>query len=448
MARLRFRSPFFREESAPAEAPVEGKDWGIEAKAQAAPLPQGDQLVPAQATLDQIIAAYRKGRAGILSLYALSGPGGEPALWSAALRGFDIISNVVAQAITAPNSLQIVNMKGEHQSGQDWDNYRKWLAEAPDGGRMPPYQWWADYTYDFCTGNALAHKSSGRQVLVHDRAHTATVRRLANGGLTYEVEPIDGYFGYQDKRTVPMSRMCHARWAKGSLGAGERSDLFADAPMQVLRGASEFGRTIDAYIHEQFTESGWKDKISFSKDADIYGGAGDSKEFIEAAIRWAESRGMFSWGEKVMAQYLQPLNREQMTVEMHSIAVRTTGNILGIPTPFLNEEVSAWGSGIEQMSRMFWRTSAKYKVEAILAPFSARLLPPGYRFVVDEAEYIRGDWDAASKVLTALGQYASMTGETLLDKDQALRFLGLPEDRSNTPTPPRSGLAPPPRAML
>lgn len=410
-------------------------------------------VVPAESSIEEVLAAFRANQAGFAGLIGLQG-NGEPTSFGPVLRCTDLISGLFAQLITTPGSLHIMGPDGKHATGPRWEEIIRWLAETPDGGKTPPFPWWQDISTDFCFGNGLAAKT-GRRVLVRLRAATAGTVLTKDGDLVYSVQPFDDTVGRGEQWTLPRRSVIHARWAQTSTALSDSRRLFADAPLQVVRQASEDGRRMDAYIRFRFGRGAWKDGVLLALGDDLAAGSGESGAFIEMGKNWgkagSDKGSPFLWGAPVSGMRLEPTVGEMQTVEMRNQHVRTAGSIFGVPSPYLNEEVSAWGSGIEQLSRIFWRTSAQPKLMALLSPFSARLLPRGYSFGVDEAEYLRGDWEATGKLLTAIYQSASQTQEPPdLTRTERRKLLGAPPDDEpeGEARPPRpAGVAPPPPFM-
>ena len=90
--------------------------------------PQFDFWVPADSSPAQVAAAYRENESlGTGYMF-----GNESMLfgWAALLACTDLLANTVAQLMTAPGSLNIVDARGNHKRGGSALSTREWLAHA------------------------------------------------------------------------------------------------------------------------------------------------------------------------------------------------------------------------------------------------------------------------------------------------------------------------------
>ena len=396
------------------------------------PGPQGDYLVPADSTLDQIIAAR-----DLKDAFGLVDANGYPIEWGPVLRCMELLAHVIADLITAAAGLMVLDEKGnlvglEKRINTPFGRMTvgaliRLMVERPDGGRTAGFQWWADAVFDACSGNFLCLPKNG--ALVRLRPSTAYVLLGSTGEYVYHVEPADDSFGFNQVWNEPRGKVIHARWP---LHAGSRSpkrQLFSDAPVAAVRSATAIGQQVDAYIHHRFGPNQWREGVAMGKKEDFSpsGGKAD-KDFMESVMGWGVSeRGVpFPWPKELVAVNLQHKMTDMQAGELRNQNVRAAGGIFGVPSPYLNEEVGSWGSGIEQMSRIFWRSSLKPKLRMLLAPFSLRLLPPGHQFVVDELEHVKGDWATTATLIAALTQSKAQGGPEIPGLDRFIeRLIGV-----------------------
>ena len=73
----------------------------------------------------------------------------------------------------------------------------------------------------------------------------------------------------------------------------------------------------------------------------------------------------------------------------------------GVPGPLVGIETTQWGQGIEQLTRLFWRSSLRPLAVAFEQQFN-RLVQFRYRILFDELDILRGDWDAATKLIKGM----------------------------------------------
>lgn len=421
-------------------------------------VPSQGYWVPADSRVDQVAGAYAA-NLDIGTSYMFGGRGGGLFGWSALLSCVRLLSGVCAQLITTPGSLNVRKITdGKTQRGGRHLAIREWLANAPDGRDSPAYNFWSDFTADLLLGNALAYRD-GRDRLRRLRASTAEVDD-SSGAYIYRAEPVGaGEYGSID---LPRRRVIHARWPQVTGKQSVREDLFSSAPVIALRANTLIGQKLDAYIRYRFGPGAWKSGAVISQDfLSGTAGAGGSTKFIDLAAKWADTAGReFAFPGKVGAMLLEPKMAEMQAREHRAAQVKDAGRIFGIPAHMLGEEAGAMAaSGIEQMSRVFWRTSAKSFVMAILSALSARLLPRSEQFVIDESEFLRGDAAATATLLTAIYQGANMIGpdgapaEPDLNRNERRHLLGAPADdeigpggEPKTERPPN--IKPPPERLI
>ena len=87
---------------------------------------------------------------------------------------------------------------------------------------------------------------------------------------------------------------------------------------------------------------------------------------------------------------------------LREFQVEEVAKVYGVPAPLVGVQVTEWGAGIEQLSKLFWRTGERLHIERFLAPFQNSLLLPGDRFHVNTIDFLRGDSAAIKEMIMAL----------------------------------------------
>ena len=126
------------------------------------------------------------------------------------------------------------------------------------------------------------------------------------------------------------------------------------------------------------------------------------------------------------SSYIRDVPQDDQAAKLRSFQVEEVSRVFGVPPPLLNVNMTSWGSGIEQLARLFWRFGLRQHVERFLAPFSLRLLPMGVRFEVDPTEMLRGDTKETAELVRVLAGDAQR--EPLASREEMRRLAGLPRD--------------------
>ncbi len=124
--------------------------------------------------------------------------------------------------------------------------------------------------------------------------------------------------------------------------------------------------------------------------------------------------------------YLQDTPQDREAKELRKFQVQEVARAFGVPAPLLNVDITNWGSGIEQLAKLFFRFGLRQHLDRILTPFQVRLLQPGDRFWVDTADLLRGDADAIHQMVMALRGDAQRPA--LASREELRHLAGLPRD--------------------
>ena len=406
--------------------------------------PTDGPIVPSDASLDEIIAAHRAFGSGGYSFGASSE--GILFSWPSLTRCITLMASVLADLMTEPGSLIVLDADGYIVDNPRVRALREWLAYHPAGDEVAAHTWWEDFVTDLMTGNALCYRPvPGRRKLTRLRVPGADVQP-GSDGITpvYYVERADTYQG--GIMTLPRRRVIHARWGQPS-GTDFKRQYFATAPYRALRQSSAIGQQLDEYVMRRFGPTGWKEGALLSSEVEGNTGsdsAAERQRFLKMGVLWASKRAPFVWSNKVDGQVLEPSMTEMATREQQEWAMLEAGRIFGIPGPFLGAQVAAWGSAMAQVREMFWKTGVSPFAHRLLAPFSARLLKPGEQFSIDPVEFLRGDLTAMSSILGNVVQAESQSGERITERSENRRLLGFRDKKNGVEVEPvNPGLSPP-----
>ena len=293
----------------------------------------------------------------------------------------------------------------------------------------------ADYCLD---GNAL---------LVPTVSGDGTVRRLRrmspwdadvtyarSGESIYRLTTVDGPLAteYHAARDV-----VHIRWPRLLRHGRTRStrDGFALAPVIALRPALDIGLQGDRYIQRWFS-GGAQSKLHISFATPPHAvqlnpaQRKDLIDYVKLAVRSREPLVTVDGTSSTIHD--TPQDREAK--ELRQFQVQEIGRAFGVPAPLLNVDMTSWGSGIEQLAKLFFRFGLRQHLDRVLAPLQVRLLAPGDRFWVDTSDLLRGDAEAIQKLLMALQGDAQRA--PIASREELRHLAGLPRDVDGEFAPP------------
>ena len=365
---------------------------GVEAKG---PLPREGPIVPANASLDQVIAAHRAFGAGPYGFGSGLGRA-EVFSYGALMRCVTAMSGMLADLLTNPGTLQVLDEDGKLDRSRRALNTRDWLALAPGGPGVSAHTWWEDIITDLCLGNALAYRPAPG-VLARLRVSDADIHPTESGVPVYFVTRANDF--NQETMTLPPRRVFHARWGQMS-GTDYKSQFFSTAPIIAVRVNSAQGKALDEEVVRRFgSPDGWKNDVVVSTAGagqDIgAASATQAARFTKLVGLWSKNPAPLAYTDSMTAMVLKPKPAELQMAEQQEMAVLAAARIYGIPSIYLGLRVSEWGSGISQIRQMFWQAGLRPFAMRLLAPFNA-LLPRGRMFSLDPIEFMRGDLEATA----------------------------------------------------
>ena len=397
----------------------------------------GGRYVPADTTWSQILDyASGAGDAWPLDFYRAGVPIGRDVAVSYATlnRCVTLIAGTVAQLV-AGGTLRVVDADGRRRTSRQAARVLELLSGSPDGGTTPASSFIEDVVADYCLdGNAL---------LVPTVSGDGTLRRLRrmspwdtdvtyaqSGEPIYRLTTVDGPLAteYHAARDV-----VHIRWPRLLRSGRARStrEGFALAPVVALRPALDIGLQGDTYIREWFRRGAQsKLHINFDTPRGEKPPVLDEREKLaQWVLKYSRTRApLVTFDGK--SSYLQDTPQDREAKALREFQLQEVGRVFGIPAPLLNVDMTSWGSGIEQLAKLFFRFGLRQHLDRVLAPLQVRLLAPGDRFWVDTSDLLRGDADAIGTLLMALQGDAQHA--PIATREELRHLAGLPRDVDGT----------------
>ena len=412
---------------------VQGEVTSLGLRAEADGAISGGRYVPAETTWSQILDyASGVGDAWPLDFYRAGVPISRDVAVSYATlnRCVTLIAGTVAQLV-AGGTLRVVDADGRRQTSRQAERVLELLSGSPDGGTTPASSFIEDLVADYCLdGNALVVPSvSGDGTLRRLRRMSPwdnDVTYARTGEAVYRLTTVDGPLAteYHAARDV-----VHIRWPRLLRSGRTRStrEGFALAPVVALRPALDIGLQGDTYIREWFRRGAQsKLHINFDTPQGEKPPVLDEREKLaQWVLKYSRTRApLVTFDGK--SSYLQDTSQDREAKALREFQLQEVGRVYGVPSPLINVDITNWGSGIEQLAKLFFRFGLRQHLDRVLAPFQVRLLPPGERFWVDTADLLRGDADAIHKMVMAL------SGDTqrpaLASREELRHLAGLPRD--------------------
>ena len=227
---------------------------------------------------------------------------------------------------------------------------------------------------------------------------SAILSRL--GTWSYHLTPVRSY-GEQVR--VDEREIVHVRWPRMGWGGTSGRDAVAEAPIRVLRPAIAAGVEADAYIldwfrrarhshlHVNYEMSDLRDEITEKQQKNM-------RKKLEKAFY--SGRPMLSFGGTISTASDAP--DEKLSAAARDYQLADVARFYGLPAPMIGLNLTSWGSGIEELSRIGWRFGVSQHVARCLAPFSARCLPRGQALAVNPHWLVAGDSKALRELIHAL----------------------------------------------
>ena len=414
----------------------------------------GGYLVPAGTSIGQIIDYYNgSGDGSAFEIYSVGLPmSRDIAVTFATLnRAVTLIAGAIGQ-LTATGGLYAVGRDGREAKSRRVRGVLERMSDSLDGGDSPALQTVEDMAADYCLdGNAISVPDWMRdgmlRKLTRMSAWASELTPTSDGGSVYRLQPVDAW----GQGTILKARrdVVHQRWPQllRHGRGGSTLDGFALGPVVALRPALDIGVQGDRYIREWFS-SGARSKLHI--DYGVSPTEGRS-QILSPTQRQelAGEIGRLTTGTRkplvtfgATSSYLRDIPQDKEALALREFQVQEVLRVYGIPAPLANVDMTSWGSGIEQLARVWWRFGLSQHLGRFLAPLSHLLLPHDVRFMVDETELLRGDWKDSTLLGNAIRGDAQR--QPVGSVTEVRRILGLRPEVDGDLMEPMNGSSDPP----
>lgn len=399
----------------------------------------GEQMVPSSATWGQILDyANGTGDLGALGFYSAGTVGNvnrnTAVSYSTLNRCVTLLSSICAQLV-ACGGLRIETLDGNEVKNRKTKLVLDLLTESPDG-RTPAYQWFEDAYMDYLLdGNAIIAVDRGglgqvvglrRMVGWDAEVFVGTDSRMKMYRARAASDAYDGIL-----EDITETNIIHSRWPLLRRVNSSSRGCFALAPVVAMRPALEIGLRGDEYIRSFFSKNsgGLKSKLAISVDKPLREEQRDT--LTEYLQKYMNSHMPLVMAGNPKFTMLKSTPQDAESERLRIFQVREIARVFGVPAPLIGEDVTQWGAGIEQLSKLFWRYGARQHFDRFMSAFSMRLLERGQVFRPNDMDLLRGDSAGISTLLMALQGDAQRP--PLITIEEGRRLAGFPADGAPTP---------------
>ena len=371
---------------------------------------EGGYLVPAGTTISQILDyVHGSGDLWPLDMYKAGLPVNRDIAVSYATlnRCVTVISGAIAQLI-AGGHLSVVDGNGRRRLSRRADRVLEVLRTSADGGSLQMSSFLEDAVADYLLdGNSIMSPTwtmDGRlEKLRRFSPWDADVTYTRAGEPVYRVTPADGMNRISEN--IAGLDIIHARWPRMLRYGNTRTTRvgFAMAPVVAMRPALDIGLQGDRYIRDWFNRGAQSNlHIDFPLLDNEKRHTEDQRTDLRKAIRQhSRTRSpLVTFGAK--STKIDDTPQDSQARELREYQVQEVGRYYGVPAPLLGVQVTEWGSGIEQLGKLFWRFGLQQHLFRFLSPLALRLLRSGDRFHVDTTDLLRGDAEGVRSMVMAL----------------------------------------------
>lgn len=380
--------------------------------------PRGESAAPS--------AAYKPpSEQPIESMRPWGGPGNleEALAYPPLLRCVLLISEVVAQLVT--DTLRVIDRDKRLVANDQTQRAVDLVVESPDD-LLSPDQYWAMVMFDYLVaGNSLMEIVRGgdgtpRRLRRLDPWDTRVERSTAGRAV---------YMATSSGRPVVAgaANVVHVRWpmprypAAFGTSLDGTDDVLAPSPLRLLWPTIDLGNQSGEYVRKFFRggpEGALQARtiITVPPASTREAMEATAKEFQRAANDL--SPAVVKQGTTVDALRVEPAHNKDVEL-LRVFQARDVARPFGMPAPLIGEQITAWGSGIEELARLAYRFGFRQHLKNLLGPLSFRLLPRGLRFAIDELDVLAGDAQSMSRLAQVLISAEAST------KEEVRTLLGL-----------------------
>ena len=130
----------------------------------------------------------------------------------------------------------------------------------------------------------------------------------------------------------------------------------------------------------------------------------NSQDAIDAHFKMMDVSKYDSYRLSVPAENIRLVDLKAQDADLRELRAQVQSEVAmayGVPGPLIGINITQWGSGIEQLNRLFWRRTLRPMAIAFEQQFQ-RLVQFRYLVRFDESDILRGDWSAVSQYIGAV----------------------------------------------
>ena len=280
------------------------------------------------------------------------------------------------------------------------------VTKRPAPGVEAPIFWGDMAAEMLVTGNSLLHglyedslrtRVSGFELASTVNSQCDAVSRT-NIPLMYKL----GFIGQPSAETAPAHEVAHARFPVLSQ-KGSNKPGFAPSPVIAVVAATEAGRELDKRLKRWASDNRGNMHINLKAPPGMtqIKGAEDVTNKLKPILKSLNSRQPLLT-ENADIKVLEDRVMEKNTVELKEHQTEDILRVYGVPAPVGGVQLTAWGSGIDALTRLYYNSALRPNLERILPGIETMLLPAGQRFLPDLTDVIRGDAASIQTMIQAL----------------------------------------------
>ena len=358
-------------------------------------------------------------------------------------RCIELISRQCADMITA--GVRVVDSMGQEVKGERVERVLHLLRYSPDGMQSARSFLQAVFSDFLIDGNALVavrHSRGGQRVPVMLTRLQSTSASTMEGDPRVGAETIVYYarpFGSRHgTMAYPASKIVHARFAApsddwlsddgmvsiGGRYGGDSREWFSESPLSMLRNALYVGLAADAWVGNFFDDAAKSNIAIMFPQAMNKAQMEKQMQAYEMTLKNKRSALLLFNGADVKEIAADPQSANALGLREYG--VQELGRFYGVPAPLIGLNVTQWGSGIEQLSRLFYRSGIYPHLSSVLDAFGFRLLEEGQRFEVDTTKELRGDMKAMAEFVRTM--QPSPNSPATASRAECRSMMGMPDD--------------------
>lgn len=309
-------------------------------------------------------------------------------------RTITLLAEALAGMLTA-RMLSVVTKDGDLVVNDRTRRALQIIRKRPSPG-APAITFWQDVAAEMLiTGNALLRvlhapgiqrEITGFMLASSDNSHTELATRQ-NTPIAYRL----GYIGHGESEVVAADDVVHCRFPVFSQ-SGSNKPGFAPAPVVAVVAATEVGRELDIRLKKWASDNRGNMHINLKSPP----GMSQVKTPQDVVDKLRPILNSLDNRRPILTENSEIKVLEDRVMGEHTVTLleHETEDILrvyGIPAPIGGIQLTSWGSGIEALIRLFYKSALKPNFERITGPLADVLLPQSQEFLPDAVDVVRGD---------------------------------------------------------